>query len=125
MASRLRTAGLDSVTGQHKFFQGTSLDTIMGASTPTTIEVNLGSAPHHSGHFDITGLANLNISRTVVISQAPGPYTGKGTLPDEAEMDQAVVTGYILNTTTIRCYWVSAGPMKNNIKFIYQVVTSQ
>lgn len=123
--SRLRTAGLDNTSGQHKFFQGSTSDTIMGSATPITTEVNLGIVPRKAGHFDITGLTNLTTNRTVVISQAPGPYTNKGTLPDEAEMDQALVTGYILNTTTIRCYWNSTGPMKNNVKFIYQVITTQ
>lgn len=124
--SRLRTAGLDNVTGQHIFYKGTSNDTIMGAPTPTTVEINFGSVPKRSGSFDITGLTNLDITRTVVITQAPGPYTGKGTLPDEAEMDQCLVTGYVFSTTVIRCYWVSAlSRMVGNIKFTYQVITSQ
>lgn len=122
--SRIRTSGLDNVTGQHRFYNGSTNDTIMGAPSLNMAEVNLGSVAHRGGHFDIAG-TNLTVGRTVIISQAAGPYTGKGTLPDEAEMDQALTTGYILDSSTIRCYWSSDGLMKGNVKFNYQVITQQ
>jgi hypothetical protein len=50
----------------------------------TTIEVNLGSA-NFTGKFTITN-ANISPSSKVLVWQAPGPYTGKGTLADEAEL---------------------------------------
>lgn len=123
--SRWRTAGLNSITGQHGFYQGSTLDTIMGAPNPTTVEINLGWPAKFSGTFDIPA-SNLNTARTVVIQQASGPYTNKGTLQDEAEMDQVKVTGYILDDSTIRCYWNGGtSAMVGNIKFIQQVITSQ
>lgn len=97
----------------------------MGSPNPTTVEVDLGFPAKFSGTFDIT-TSNLNTARTVVIQQASGPYTGKGTLPDEAEMDQVNVTGYILNDTTIRCYWNGGtSAIVGKIKFIYQVISTQ
>ena len=57
----------------------------------TTVEVNLGSTPATRGKFTLTD-AGISATSKVLIWQAPGPYTGKGTLADEAEMDH--VTAY-------------------------------
>lgn len=119
--SRLRTAGLDNITGQHQFYLGG--DTVMGSPSLVIVEVNLGTQPIFSGTFDIT-VTGLTIGRTIIIDQACGPYTGKGTLADEAEMDTVIVTGYIFSSTIIRCYWNSPTLVGGNIKFSYQVITS-
>lgn len=55
-------------------------------SSATIIESNLGSTPTWRGKFTITD-ALISGSSKVIIQQAPGPYTGKGTRADEAEMD--------------------------------------
>jgi hypothetical protein len=59
------------------------------ASSPggsaTTIEVDLGSTPAWRGKFTITDAA-IGAASKVLCWQAPGPYTGKGTRADEAEM---------------------------------------
>lgn len=92
-----------------------------GSFTLTTVEVNVGGSPaRRSGSFDITS-SGLTSSKPVMIMQAVGPYTGKGTLADEAEMDQLLVTGYVTNTTTIRAYWTSNYDVRGNIKFNYIV----
>jgi len=54
----------------------------------TTYEADLGAAGSESwrGRFTITDAA-ISPSSKVIIQQAPGPYTGKGTRADEAEMD--------------------------------------
>lgn len=57
------------------------------ATTATTIERNLGSTPITQGSFTITDAA-ITSSSKIIIWQAPGPYTGKGTRADEAEMDE-------------------------------------
>ncbi len=57
-----------------------------GGGSATTVEVNLGATANWQGKFTITDAAITAIKK-VLISQAPGPYTGKGTLADEAEMD--------------------------------------
>ena len=57
-----------------------------GGSAWTTVEQNLGSTAAVSGHFVLTDAA-IAPSSKVIVQQAPGPYTGKGTLADEATMD--------------------------------------
>lgn len=57
-----------------------------GGGTATTVEVDLGSTPVWQGKFTITDAAITGTSK-VLCWQAPGPYTGKGTRADEAEMD--------------------------------------
>jgi hypothetical protein len=57
-----------------------------GGGSLTTVEVNLGATAKTGGSFTITD-ATISPTSKVLIVQAPGPYTGKGTLADEAEMD--------------------------------------
>lgn len=92
-----------------------------GGLTLTEIEKDLGSVARRSGSFDITGLAGLTVGKQVLVVQKAGPYTGKGTRQDEAEMDQANATGYVVDANTIRVYWTSSGPMMSNVKFGYAV----
>lgn len=92
-----------------------------GPPALTTVEVNLGSTPRRSGRFTISG-SGWTANKPVVIRQANGPYTGKGTRADEAEMDQVSVTGRVLNATTIQCYWQAVGQggrLRGNVKFDY------
>lgn len=93
-----------------------------GSLTLTTVEVSLGSAPdaRRSGRFTIAG-AGLTAGKAVSIQQANGPYTGKGTREDEAEMDQILITGKVLNATTIQCFWKSQHRTRGNFKFNYAV----
>lgn len=56
-----------------------------GGATATTVEVNLGATPVWQGKFTITDAA-ISAASKVLCWQAPGPYTGKGTRADEAEM---------------------------------------
>jgi|GEM_PF-2822216 len=69
------------------------------------VSVNLGSSPAIAGTFNITG--TFDATKKVFISQASGPYTGKGTRSDEAEMDFVSVSAEVINATTARCYWNS------------------
>lgn len=84
-------------------------------------EASLGSAPNarYGGSFQITGLSGLGADYPVFMQQASGPYTGKGTRADEAEMDQVQVTAKVLNSTTIQCYWRSQRRVRGNFKFNY------
>ncbi len=91
-----------------------------GSSVWTEVEKDLGASPRLSGSFTITG-AGLTTGKPVQIFQAAAAYTGKGTLTDESEMDQVLVTGFVLNTTTIQCYWVSPTYVVGNFKFNYLV----
>ncbi len=56
-----------------------------GGGSATTVEVDLGSTATWRGKFTITD-ASIGASSKVLCWQAPGPYTGKGTLADEAEL---------------------------------------
>jgi len=95
-----------------------------GGLTLTTVETSIGGGvPQYSGTFDITS-SGLTPGKPVLIQQAAGPYTGKGDQADEAEMDQVLATAYVVNSTTIRVYWVcppKGGPIRGNIKFNYAV----
>lgn len=83
-------------------------------------EANLGSSAKRSGKFTISG-SGLTIGKPVMIQQAVGPYTGKGTRADEAEMDQVSATASVTAADTITAYWSSPRRVKGNIKFNYQV----
>ena len=50
----------------------------------TTVEVDVGT-PCWQGRFTITD-SDIAATSVVLVWQAPGPYTGKGTLADEAAM---------------------------------------
>lgn len=65
-----------------------------GGASATIVEVNFGSTPVGRGRFTITD-AGIGASSKVLVWQAPGPYTGKGTRADEAEMEPIkVVVSY-------------------------------
>ncbi len=61
-----------------------------GASA-TIVEVNLGATATWRGRFTITDAA-ISATSKVLCWQAPGPYTGKGTRTDEAEMQPVKIT---------------------------------
>jgi len=94
-----------------------------GSLTLTTVEKDLGALASKDGTFDITGLSGLTADKQVLVNQAVAVYTGKGTLKDEAEMNQCYAAGYVLNTTTIRVYWHCGhwSNLKGNVKFNYAV----
>ncbi len=61
-----------------------------GGGSATTVEVDLGATATWRGKFTITDGAITGTSK-VLAWQAPGPYTGKGTRADEAEMQPVSV----------------------------------
>jgi hypothetical protein len=94
-----------------------------GAPVLTLVEKSLLASPaaRRNGSFQITGLSGLTVDQPVYIQQANGPYTGKGTRQDEAEMDQLTVTAKVLSATAIQCYWESNHRVRGNFKFSYFV----
>jgi len=88
--------------------------------TFTAVEVNLGSVPKKQGRFNITS-SGLVTGKDVLIKQANGGYTGKGTRADEAEMDGLVVSGKVTSATNIECYWHSPTKVWKNFKFVYAI----
>ena len=91
-----------------------------GSLTFRVAEINLGSFARRSGKFTIAGVG-LTIGKPVTIFQAIGPYTGKGTLADEVEMDQILATGSVTSATVITCYWTTQYRVAGNIKFNYLI----
>lgn len=84
-----------------------------------TVEIDLGLNARPTGQFEIAG-TDMVVGKPVFIQQAAGPYTGKGTLPDEAEMDMLTVTGFVRSATVIQCYWnAGSAVLSGNIKFNY------
>lgn len=69
---------------------GTWQSTSAAALSATTVEADLGSTPVFRGKFTITDAA-ISATSKVLCWQAPGPYTGKGTRADEAEMQPVQV----------------------------------
>lgn len=91
-----------------------------GGTTLTTVEKELGSIPKMAGKFTISG-TGLTIGKPVSVMKAVGPYTGKGTRADEAEMDAITATGVVTSATEITVYWNAATRVKGNVKFNYFV----
>lgn len=58
-----------------------------GGGSATIVEVDLGSTPKSEGKFTVTDTTITTTSK-ISIWQSYGPYTGKGTLADEAAMDR-------------------------------------
>lgn len=75
-----------------------------GGSSATTVEVDLGSTAKTSGKFTITDAA-ISATSKVLCWQAPGPYTGKGTLADEAAMQPVNVVSVTPATGSAVVEW--------------------
>jgi hypothetical protein len=77
-----------------------------GGGSATTVEVNLGSAACWRGKFTITDGA-ITAVKKILCWQAPGPYTGKGSLADEAEIAPVQVTAVAPAAGSAVVYWNS------------------
>jgi len=108
-----------------------------GSVSATTVEVSLGSALVWQGKFTITDAAISSTSK-VLLWQAPGPYTGKGSAlsADEGTMDPLLITAVIPATGSATVHWkhalglrpvsfpnpsAAAGRVKGNFKFSYLI----
>lgn len=118
--SSLLTAGTNVTLTYNDGANTLTIDAAGGGSTWTNVEKDLGTTAR-SGKFTISGLSGLTIGKPVIIQQAVGPYTGKGTLADEAEMDEVSVSGSVTATDTITAYWKSQTFVKGNHKFNYLI----
>lgn len=75
-----------------------------GGGSATTVEVNLAATATWRGSFTITDAAITGTSK-VLCWQAPGPYTGKGTRADEAELQPVKVTAVTPAAGSATVYW--------------------
>lgn len=87
----------------------------------TAYEADLGDEPALEGSFTLTDAA-IEATSVVVVTQAPGPYTGKGTLADEAQMDPLWCVAWA-DTGAAVVYWstLGHGPVSGNVRFLYTV----
>lgn len=74
-----------------------------GGGTATIAEVDLGTAAT-GGTFAIADGAITSTSK-VLIWQAPGPYTGKGSLADVAELEQVQIIAAVPGTGVVVVKW--------------------
>lgn len=90
-----------------------------GVGFISTQTVNLGTIYSFSGTFDLVGLVGLTPGDPVFVARAVTAVT-----PDEAE-DQMVISGRVLNSTTIRCFWKSPeSPVAGSIFIQFAVASS-
>jgi len=75
-----------------------------GGGSATTVEVNLSATATWCGKFTITDAAISGTSK-VLVWQAPGPYTGKGTRADEAEMQPVSIIAAGPGAGSATVYW--------------------
>jgi hypothetical protein len=94
--------------------------TASAAVTYLDFTKDLGTA-RRSGTFDITGLSGLTADKIVLVTQTAAAIASKGNARDEPEMDQIQVTGYVVDTTTIRCYWQAPSVVVGTYAFAYLV----
>ena len=130
----IRDEGVDQGTAQTIDFVGAGVSaavsggvatvTISGGSsgspTFTAFTQDLGAA-RNAGTFDITGLSGLTADKPVSVMQTAAQISSKGNARDEPEMDQIKVTGYVVDTTTIRCYWQAPSVVVGTYAFAYLV----
>ena len=86
-----------------------------------SVQQNLGTVPKSNGNFTIPG-TGFTPGKQVWVSQGLGPYTGKGSIADEIEMDQIMASGYVTNSTTIQVNWGSGlNLVMGYYQFNYQI----
>lgn len=87
----------------------------------TFIEFTKDLGANRSGTFDITGLSGLTADKPVLVRQTAAAIASKGNARDEPETDPITVTGYVVDATTIRCYWSAPSVVVGIYAFAYVV----
>ena len=77
---------------------------VPAGSSATEIEQDLGAEPVTSGKFAFADAA-ISATSKIMMWQAAGPYTGKGTLADEAEMQPVLVTAVVPASGSATVLW--------------------
>jgi hypothetical protein len=75
-----------------------------GGASATTVEVNVSATPVFRGRFTLIDAA-IGATSKVLMWQAPGPYTGKGTRADEAELAPVKITTINPTAGSAEVYW--------------------
>jgi hypothetical protein len=66
-------------------------------------------------------LSNLTVGDKVVVTQAVGPYAGKGTRADEVMEDPFQAAGVVTATDTITVYWSGPRRLSGNYRVDYNI----
>lgn len=93
-----------------------------GSATWTGLQVDTGSTSKRSGRFTITD-ATITALTPVAVLLAAGPYTGKGTLADEAQMYPGITFAAVSAAGSALVYWSApyGSAVKGYLKINYQV----
>lgn len=86
----------------------------------TAFTKDLGHS-RRSGTFDITGLSGLTADKTVIVVQTGAAISSKGNARDCPEMDLILLTGFVLNSTTIRVFWRCDSVVVGTYAFAYAI----
>lgn len=119
----MATARLGSgVADSTKFLRGDQTWAVPpggGGVTLTTANVNLGSSPRRAGKFTVAG--SFTSGKVALANLSHGPWTGKGTRSDEAEMDDITFSCKTTDTVTLTCHWTSSTFVKSYVAIDYIV----
>ena len=105
--AQLGTGGTGDVTRYLREDRTWQVPPGSGALTTGTVEVSLAdndTPGHWTGRFTITDAA-ISGTSLLVCMQAPGPYTGKGTREDEAEMQPVQVVAVVPGAGSAEVTW--------------------
>lgn len=92
----------------------------VGSSAWTKFTKDLGVA-RSSGTFDVTGLSGLTADKLVTVVQTADAIASKGNARDEFEVEPITLTAYVVDATTIRCYWHADSVCVGTYAFAYLV----
>lgn len=97
-----------------------ALEAATASLVSTRVDVDLCAMPCRCGSFLIDDAA-ITEDSTVLISQAAGPYLGKGDLTDECEMDAVSARAVAMDGRAL-VHWTSPEFVVGSFAFNYQVV---
>lgn len=128
-----KAAATHGITASHNGFPGGATTFLREDGTWATPGGGPGGNPAYnaftqdlgvarrSGTFDLTGLSGLTADKVVNVVQTAAPVASKGNARDEPEMDLIGLTGYVVNASTIRCYWHAPSVVVGQYTFAYFV----
>jgi len=107
--------------GTNLSMSGTTLNATGGGGAGTWTDFVKDIGKGRSGTFDVTGLSGLTADKDVAIVQTSQIIPTKGDARDEFEFDAIQLTGYVLNSTTIRARWWAPGIVVGDYAFAHMV----
>ena len=84
----------------------------------TEVLLRSGNLAKKSGSFTLTN-ASITPLSVLMITLAPGPYTGKGSLADEAQMYPGITFAAVPGSGSALVQWACSAVAKGNVKINY------